>query len=312
MLHRRHVALGESILSAARRQLIVARADVARFLVAFGIAPLVLLSGGLAGDGPPWSFVLTPSWSLGQLVLIALAGAGLGATSGRPAHGLAAVTLGMLLGLGVDLWWLAGFVKPYDQVFVSLLPQEVWRSDMVLAALTMLGLVSAGYATGAVAWRFLTGLKGQTDRPRPDHLDAVALGVAFVGGSLLAVGITEAAASSALVVPDGALIQTVEVSHGAITVDPAALRSGQWRFRCHFGADAAPEWARLVAVPEDGELDLGSARLDEEVSACGQTPDSSTWGTIGDLQPGRYVWIQFEPTETRHLIATSSPFVVVP
>jgi len=290
----------------------MAPADVARFLIAFGIAPLVLVSSGLTGDGRTWSFVLTPGWSFGQLFLIALAGTALGATSGRPAHGLAAVTLGTLLGLGADLWWLAGFVKPYDQTFVTTLPLAVWRSDMVRAALAMLGLVIAGYATGAVARRFLMRAYGLTARPRPTNDDAVALGVAFVGGSLLAVGITVAAASSALVVPDGAQIQTVDVSRGNISMDPTTLRSGQWRFRCHFGDDAAPEWARLVAVPENGELDLGAFPLDEEYSACGQTPGSTTWGTVGELQPGRYVWIQFDPTEFRRLIATSSPFVVVP
>jgi hypothetical protein len=272
----------------------------------------VLVSSGLTGDGRPWSFALTPGWSLGQLIVIVLAGVALGVTSDRPAHGLAAVTLGVLLGLAVDIWWLAGFVEPYDQAFVTMLPQAAWRSDMIRAALTMFGLVTAGFATGVVARRFLRGRSGSAARPRPTGSEAVALGVALIFGPLLAVGIASAAASSALVVPDAAQVQTVEVSNGAITVDPVVLRPGQWRFRCHFGADAAPDWARLVAVPEGVEPDTVTATSDNEYSWCGQTPGRSSWGAIGDLQPGRYMWIQFEPTEIPRILARSRAFVVMP
>ena len=299
-------------MSAARPQPVVAQADVTRFLIALGLAPLVLVSSGLTGDGATWSFVLTPSWSFGQLTVIAVAGVALGVTSDRPAHGLAGVTLGVLVGLAIDLWWLAGFVKPYDQDFVTMLPQEAWRSDMLWAALTMVGLVTAGFATGTLVRRLRRVGSGSTARSRPSGVEAVALIAVFVGGPLLAVGLASAAASSALVVPGGAQIQTVEVSRGAITVDPTALPSGQWRFRCHFGADAAPEWARLVAAPEGVELDVVAATSDGEVSACGQTPDSSSWGTVADLQPGRYRWIQYEPTEVPLILATSRAFVVVP
>ena len=85
-------------MSAGARPPLVASLDLARPLVAFGLVPILFV-----GLGPPWSFALTPTWSNQQLVIIASAGVGLGAIAGRPAQGLAGVTLGILPGLAVDL-----------------------------------------------------------------------------------------------------------------------------------------------------------------------------------------------------------------
>lgn len=225
-------------------------------------------------------------------------------------HGLAAVTLGILLGLAADLWWLAGQVSPLDQTYVSMLSPTEWRSRLTGSALALLGAVSVGFLVGSVVRRLARDRSGPTLR-RPTGSETVAIGLAVIGGPLLALGIASAAASSALLVPDGAQVQTIWVSAGAITVDPAVLRPGPTRFRCHFALDATPEWVRIVGVPEGADAETAFPVVDD-YSVCGFEPGSVTWGTIADLQPGRYVWIQIEPTELRRTIATSPVVVVAP
>lgn len=288
------------------RQPTVAPADLARFLVAFGLVPLLLVR-----DSPPWSFALTPTWSTEQLVFIALAGGVLGVTSGRPAQGLAGVTLGILLGLAFDLWWLAGWVTSYDQTFVTMLPQAEWHSDVTRSALALLGGISVGFMVGAAVKRLIRD-PSATRLRRPTRSEAVAVGLAVIIAPLLAVTIASAAASSALLVPDGAQVQTVWVSAGTITVEPVTLRPGPTRFRCHFAPDAPSEWARLLARPPGVDVEVASPSF-EDLSACGFEPGSVTWGTVTDLQPGRYVWTQIDMrTEVLQTIATSSVFVVAP
>ena len=184
----------EPVLIAGPRAPIIAPADLTRFLVAVGLVPLLLVI-----VGPPWSFALTPSWTIQQLVVIALAGVGLGVTSARPAQGLAGVTLGILVGLAVDLWWLAGWVGPFDQGFVTLLPRSEWRSRLIGAALSLLGVISAGYLVGAVVLRPLRD-RSPRELRRPTVAEAVAVGLAVVGAPVLALVMASAAASSALVV----------------------------------------------------------------------------------------------------------------
>lgn len=268
--------------------------------------PLVL-ARDFSRNVPPWSFALTPTWSPEQLAFIALAGAVLGLTSGRAALGLAGVALGTLLGLAADLWWIAGFVRPEDQAFVTLLPQAEWRSRLIGSALALLGVVCAGFVVGAGVRWLIRDRSGPSLR-RPAGPELVAVLVAVIGGPLLALGIASAAASSGLVVPDGAQVQTVSVSAGAITVDPAILRPGPTRFRCHYGLDAAPGYAYL-GDPEDAAV---SAAFDF-LAACGFEPGVVMWGTIVDLQPGRYVWQQINvETELPRTVATSPIFVVAP
>jgi hypothetical protein len=296
------------VIAPARRP-IVAPVDLTRFLVAFGLVPL-LFAREFERDVPPWSFALTPSWATGQLVFIALAGAVLGVTSSRPAHGVAAVALGVLLGLVADLWWFASWVKPYDQTFVTMLPHAEWRSRLTVSALALLGSVSAGFVVGAVVSRLVPDPTGFRLR-RPTSSEAVAFGLALVGGPILALGIVLAAASSALVVPVGAQVETVSISAGSIAVDPAILRPGSTRFRCQFAVDAAPGWASLVAVPEGGDLDPVAPSVDE--ASCGFEPGTVTWGTIADLQPGRYVWKQLDlQSEVARTIAISPVVIVSP
>jgi hypothetical protein len=285
----------------------VAPPDVARFLVAFGLVPLLLARVDVSRLDPPWAFALTPTWTTVQFIVIALAGVVLGATSGRPVHGLAAVAIGLLSGLAVDLWWLAGWVKPYDQTFVTMLTQAAWRSDLTAAALTLIVVASVGFGIGAFARPWLRD-RSAPARRRPDNSEVVALGVAVIVAPLLAIGIASAAASSALVVPDGAQIQAVSVSPGGIAVDPVVLRPGPTRFRCQYAQDATPDWAGLVAVPEG--VESVPASFDTTVSTCGSEPGSLTWGTTGELVPGRYVWIQIEQTEVPHIVSRS-PVVIV-
>jgi len=297
------------IAIAGRRLPIVAPADLTRFLVAFGLVPL-LLARDFARDVPPWSFALTPTWSTEQLVFTALAGAVLGVTSGRPAHGLAGVALGILLGLAADLWWLADQVRPYDQTFVTMLPQAEWHSRLTGSALTLFGAVSAGFLVGAVVRRLVRDRSGSPLR-RPTRSEGIAIGLAVIGGQLLALGIASVSASSALLVPDGSQVQTVSVSAGAITIDPAVLRPGPTRFRCQFALDAAPGWAYLVAIPDGADVEAVSPTYDKAEPYCGPEPGKVTWGTIVDLRPGRYAWKQLDvQTEVPRTIATS-PIIVV-
>lgn len=298
-------------MNAGPRHPIVPPADLTRFLVAFGLVPL-LLARDFQRDVPPWSIALTPTWSMDQLAFIGLAGTVLGVTSGRPAQGLAGVTLGVLMGLAADLRWLAGWVTPYDQSFVTMLPQAEWHSRMTESSLALLGAVSAGFLIGAVVRRLIQDRSGSPLRP-PSGTEAVAVGVAVIGAPLLALGIVAAAASSALVVPDGAQVQTVRVSAEAITMDLPVLRPGPTRFRCHFGPDAKPVWAYLISVPEDAEVQPTPPTFDDYDSSCGLEPGSLSWGTIADLQSGRYVWAQIDRSTTDPRTITTSPiFVVAP
>ena len=82
-------------MSGPSGRLAVAPADVAQFLFAFGLVPLVL-ARDFVRNVPPWSFGLTPRWSAEQLGFFLLAGAVLGLISNRPATGLAWVAIGVV------------------------------------------------------------------------------------------------------------------------------------------------------------------------------------------------------------------------
>jgi hypothetical protein len=220
------------------RGLTGAPVDVAQFFLAFSLVPLIL-ARDFVRDVPPWSFAMTPSWSAEQLGFFVLAGAILGLISSRPATGLVGVAIGSLLGLAADLWWLAGFVRPEDQGFVSLLPQAEWRSRLAGSALALVGAVSAGFSMGA-AVRWLVRGRSRSPLPRTAGAQLMSLGAAVIGGPLLALAIAWAAATSGLVVPEGSQVQTVRFAAGTISVDPAALRPGATRFLCLYAADAAP------------------------------------------------------------------------
>lgn len=288
------------------RRPVIAPADLTRFFVALGLVPFLLVVTG----GPPWSFALTPTWSQGQLVLIIVAGAVLGWTSDRPAHGLAAIGLGILLGLAADLWWFAGWVRPEDQSFVSMLPQAEWRSRLTGSALGLIGGVSAGFVTAVVA-RWLIRRRPGASLRTATRTDFAAIGVAVIGGPLLALGIASAAASSALVVPDGARVQTVWVSDGAIAVDPAVLRAGPTRFRCHYTIDATLAWTYLVPLTNGVDVGAVFASFPDYQSVCGQEPGSAIWGGATDLQPGQYMWVQIDNSTAALRAIVNSPIVTV-
>src|SRR4249920_32948 len=71
LLH--HVGLPDEgpVLIAPRPAPIVAPVDLARLFLVVGLVPLLLVL-----DGPPWSFTLTPGWSVQQLAFMAVAGVG--------------------------------------------------------------------------------------------------------------------------------------------------------------------------------------------------------------------------------------------
>lgn len=284
---------------------IVAPADLARCFLAVGLVPLLLVL-----DRPPWSFTLTPGWSVQQLAVIAVAGVGLGLLPGRPAQGIAAVALGSLIGLGFDLWWLAGWVKPYDQDFVTTLGVDAWRSSLLWAALALWAVVSAGFVAGVIVSRQVRR-DFPAERPRLTRAEATALGFAVIGVPLLAAGLATTAASSGLVAADDVQTQSVWISRDAIALDPLSLRPGPTRFRCHVAPDATREWARLIARPEGGSGQALPA-FPEDFSACSAyEPGSEVWGTVADLRPGRYVWAQYAYGETSVRPITMSPAFVV-
>jgi hypothetical protein len=285
----------------------IAPLDVARFLVAFGLVPVLLVR-----SNPTWSFALDPTWSTGQLAFIALAGLVLGLGGGRLSFGLAGITIGALLGLGVDVAYLAGWVKPYDQTFVSLLPAAEWRSRLLVSALLLAGTAAASFAIGWVASRLIRERRARRAprSRRPAASDAIAITLAVVAVPLLALGIATDT-GAALVVPEGAQVQTIRVSAGSITADPLVLRSGPTRFLCIYSSDAAPAWTYFSAIAESGDAETAT-RLDE-ASNCGFEPGSVSWGTVADLRPGRYAWDQRDNyTEPVRIIATSPVVVVTP
>jgi hypothetical protein len=286
----------------------VAPLDVAQFLVAFGLVPLVL-ARHFVRDVPPWSFGLMPDWSIDQLGFCVLAGAIIGAVSRRPETGLAAVALGSLLGLAADLWWLAGFVRPEDQAFVSQLPQAEWRIRLVWSAVALLVGVAAGFSIGAVTRWLVRGQPRSGLRRRAGAMLG-GIGLTVFGGPLLALAIAWTAASSGLVVPDGSQVQSVRLSAHAISVDPVDLRPGSTRFRCLRSSDAVPWGALLVAIPEGSSVEAIGPSDDYEAT-CEPGESDVSWGTVADLLPGQYAWQQIDNSgEVWRLVATS-PVVVV-
>ncbi len=226
---------------------LVAPIDLARFLLAVGLAPLLLVL-----DRPPWSFTLTPDWSVQQLAVIAIAGVGLGLLPGRPAQGLAAVGFGSLTGLAFDLWWLAGWVKPYDQDFVTTIAVDAWRQSLISAGSALVGVLWAGFLVGAIVARVVRG-GALPERRRPTRAEATAAGLAVIGAPLLVAGLAMMAGSSG-------------ARHARRRPDPVGLdlargdRAGSalaqtWpdALPCHVAPDAIPEWARLIARP-DGHI----------------------------------------------------------
>jgi hypothetical protein len=263
----------------------------------------------LVRSNPTWSFALDPTWSTGQLAFIALAGLVLGLGGGRLSLGLAGITIGALLGLGVDVAYLAGWVKPHDQTFVSLLPAAEWRSRLVESALLLAG-VAAGCFVIAWAASWLVRERRAPDLRRPAGSDLIAVALAVVAVPLLTLGIA-ADTGAALVVPEAAQVQTIRVSAGSITADPLVLRPGPTRFLCAYSGDAASAWTYLTAPAESG--DAGTATRLDYASACGFEPGTMSWGTVADLRPGRYVWEQRDNTaEPVQIIATSPVVVVTP
>lgn len=298
------------MVSGPSRGLTAAPVDVAQFLLASSLVPLVL-ARDFVRDVPPWSFGLTPSWSAEQLGFFVLAGAILGLTSSRPATGLLGVAIGSLLGLAADLWWLAGFVRPEDQGFVSLLPQAEWRSNLTGSALALVSGASAGFSIGA-AVRWLMRGRSRSPRRRPAGASLAALGVTLIGGPLLALAIASAAASSALVVPDGSQVQTVRFSGGGIGIDPTTLQSGATRFLCRYAPDAEPWVALLVTLPDGSDLDA-IPPIQDYNATCDAGDSDVRWGTIADLRPGQYAWQQMDfSAETWRVIAMSPVIVVSP
>lgn len=96
-------------------------------------------------------------------------------------------------------------------------------------------------------------------------------------------------------------------------MDPVALRPGSTRFLCDYSLDAASAWAYLIPLPEGVDVEAVSPSFDDYDATCGVEPGVVTWGTVADLQPGRYVWIQIDnQTEVLRGIATSPVVVVAP
>ena len=287
-----------------------APAGLAPFFFASGVVPLALASD-FVRNVPPWPFGLLPGWSTEQLAFFLLVGTILGLTSSRPAIGLAGVAIGSLLGLAADLWWLTGFVRPEDQTFVSLLPQDEWRSRLAGAALALVGVVAVGFLVGAVV-RWLVRDRSRPPRLRLRPTELAPIAAAVIGGPVLPLVIAMVAASSALVVPDGSQIQMVRFSAGQIVTDPAALRPGQARFLCLYAADAEPWGALLAALPEGAEPATLPATQDYDAS-CERSEGGVRWGSVAELRPGRYAWRQIDNSgETWRVVATSPVIVVTP
>jgi hypothetical protein len=298
-------------LTAGPARPIVAPVDLTRFLIAAGLVPLLFVRVDPTLVGPPWSFALTPGWSLSQLLFIAVAGGVLGVTSSRPAHGLAAVTLGVLAGLALDLWWFAGQVTAIDQAFVTLLARDEWWSRTAGSAIVLAGAMALGFLVGAVARWMIRG-RGLASFPRPNRSEAAAIGVAAIGAPVLALAIAFAGAASPIVVPDGAQVQVVSVMADSIVVNPVTMRPGPTHFRCQFAPDATSEWISLVVARPIVDIESDEVGA-EDLSLCGPRAGSEAWGPVAEVPPGRYMWIQWDQfTEVPRLGATSPVFVVGP
>src|SRR5215213_3969046 len=157
---------------------LVVAADVAAFGVAFGVVPLVLAL--LAPPDPArgrravWALALEASWSPLQIIAIVLTAAVLGWLAWGRVQGWAAVALGMVLGLAVDLWWFGTWA---ERGFVSILPQDEWRLRMVASTLTLIGAAGAGFFVAAAVRRVF-----RVPRVIADLTASQILGTAFATG----------------------------------------------------------------------------------------------------------------------------------
>ena len=272
-----------------------------RYLLIFGIG---VAAGAPTLGAVPWPS--PPSTAVSLLVLVA-SGMILAATRTR-IRGLAALYLGLLAGLALVLWLRISLAESGLGGMRSLTPVGEWRVGC--AASVAAGMISAslGYVVG--------GRRSDAGRQaRP----VVVLGASVPGSAVFATVLAIYLGTTALVIPEGAVILHVTVTDGKVALDPATIPAGEVHFirsqRGHrydgpfFVSGTGPQGTAGhifegpltdadVAKLQLGQLPGGTSLVeiygDMPAGEPVPWPTPDEYGGRESLAPGRYAWWTLE------------------
>ena len=205
-------------------------------------------------------------WSPTALALLAVAG-GLAGWLAPTVRGWIATAAWVVVGTGLILLSWTDLVL---DVPPSILPVETWRTEVMIAILTAVAIVSAGFVVGATIRR--RGRFPGVRRPAVATLAAAAVAT-LVGAGLVA---TAFAGTGLVLQPDDPVI-TVLVTEDGVHVRPEILGDGEFR---------------LVYESRAGRPVLIASVL--PLSAGDGTPRAMTAGEIEAWLSGE--WASLEPS----------------
>lgn len=271
-------------------------------LAALGVG---LVAGALTLGAAPWP---GPAWAVAFLILLTAIGA-IPATTRTGIRGLATLYVGLLAGLAVTTWLRISLSESAFPGMRSLQPVGEWRLAYVAAVAASLFLVSVGFVVGSRP----AGVGGDARRP------SVMLGASFIGSVVVAGALALYLGTTALVIPEGAVILHVTMTDGIITLEPATVPAGEIHFiRSQRGhryegpnlvSGTGPQGTAGhvfhgpltdadVAMLESGQL-LDGATLVEMYREMpsgepGPWPTPDEYGGHESLAAGRYAWWTLE------------------
>jgi len=274
-------------------------------LIAVGALGAVV--GLLTLGQAPWGGLVMAVVSLAALAAVGVTSVATG--TGIP--GLCAAYLGLLAGMAATTWFRISGAESGWGMFRSIEPVSHWR---------LAYLASVGGGLFAVAVGYVVA--GRLSARREPHRPWLALFGALAGSVTAAAALAVLLGTTALVIPEGAVVLHVTVTDGSITLEPTSVPAGEVYFiRSQRGQPYDGPFMESGTGPQGvsgaifhGPLsDADVAGLEE-----GRLPDGSSvaelYGTIEPgplppwpapdefggherLDPGRYAWWTLEVTE---------------
>lgn len=264
-----------------------------------------LVAGAVTLGAAPWP---GPAWTVASLILLAAIGA-IPATTRTGIRGLATLYAGLLAGLAIATWLRISLSDSSFPGIRSLQPVAEWRLAYVAAVAAGLVLASVGFLAGSRR----VGLGRDARRA------SVVLGASLVGSVVIAGGLAIYLGTTALVIPEGAVILHVTMTDGMITLEPATVPAGEIHFiRSQRGHRYEGPFLESGTGPQGtaGDIfhgpltDADVAMLESGRPPGGQSvaemyagtppgepppwPTPDEYGGHGSLAAGRYAWWTLE------------------
>lgn len=268
-------------------------------LATFGVG---LTAGAVMLGTAPWP---GPAWTVASLILLAAIGA-IPATTRTGIRGLATLYAGLLAGLAVMTWLRISLSESSFPGIRSLQPVAEWRLAYVAAVAAGLVLVPVGFLAGS----------RRVGPGRNARRASVVLGASLVGSVVIAGGLAIYLGTTALVIPEGAVILHVTMTDGMITLEPATVPADEIHFirsqRGHryegpfLEYGTGPQGTAFLGPLTDADVAmLESGRLPDGQSVSemyagtppGEPPPWPTpdeYGGHQRLVAGRYAWWTLE------------------